>query len=88
MEGFHGAHLGRRTFLRYAVELGVSAGGLAVLSSACYALSTSALARRMIRLGYLAGATREGLAPGLAGQALSQAFIDGLAELGWVEGQK
>ena len=34
-----------------------------------------------------AGATREGLAPGLTGQALSQAFIDGLAELGWVEGR-
>jgi ABC-type uncharacterized transport system substrate-binding protein len=87
MEAFHGAHLGRRTFLRYAVGLGVSAGGLAVLSSACTALSTSPLARRMIRLGYLASATREGLAPGLGGQALSQAFIDGLTELGWVEGQ-
>src|SRR5262245_44080941 len=50
-------------------------------------LSTSPLDRRTIRLGYLATFTREGLGPRDSGQALSRAFIDGLAEFGWVEGQ-
>ena len=87
MQGSGGGYLGRRTLLRYAAGLGVSAGALSVVSSACGMLSASPPAGRLIRLGYLAGATREGLAPGNAGQALSQAFIDSLAEFGWVEGQ-
>jgi len=77
----------RRTFLRYAAGLGVSGVALASLSSGCGMLSTSPQARRIMRLGYLAGYTRAELPPGFGGQALSQAFIGGLAELGWVEGR-
>src|SRR5262249_772383 len=92
-----GVSWSRRNLLGFAVRLagvGASSVGLSALGGcqligapASAPTSTSSLARRLIRLGYLAGATREGLPPGNLGQALSKAFIDRLAEFGWVEGQ-
>jgi putative ABC transport system substrate-binding protein len=70
--------LDRRIFLRAAGCAIVSSLGLALVSSACDLLPVT---RRMPRIGYLCAGTRESRADRV------DAFIGGLHELGYVEGQ-
>jgi putative ABC transport system substrate-binding protein len=70
----------RRTFLRNAAGLGLFGAGLAVLASACGVLPPQARAK-IPRLGYLSPGPREGRAD------VVNAFLEGLRDLGYVEGQ-
>ena len=73
-------HSNRRQFLRYAAGLGLSAAALGSLSSACGLLPTRT-PPRLPRLGYLSLGPREAYA------AEVDAFLEGLRELGYVEGR-
>ncbi len=76
--------LSRRAYLSLIAGVGAFAGGMAV-SSGCERLPfASQAARQMPRIGYLA----LGSSPSsLALDTFQQAFLDGLRELGYVEGQ-
>ena len=70
----------RRTFLRNAAGLGIFGAGLAALASACGVLSPQAHAK-IPRLGYLSPGPREERTD------LVDAFLEGLRDLGYIEGQ-
>jgi ABC-type uncharacterized transport system substrate-binding protein len=72
--------LDRRAFVRRVVGLGAAAAGLTLLSSAC-ALLPSQTPAKMPRIGYLGTQDREAMADRV------DAFLGGLRDLGYVEGQ-
>jgi putative ABC transport system substrate-binding protein len=72
--------LSRRALLAAAWGLGTSVTGIALLSSACGSLSAQRLAK-LPRIGYLCAGTRESRADRI------DAFVQGLADLGYVDGQ-
>jgi putative ABC transport system substrate-binding protein len=72
--------LSRRCFMGGLAGLGVSAAGSAVLSSACGMISPPATAR-VSRIGYLSPGPREAMTSWI------DPFLDGLRELGYVDGQ-
>jgi hypothetical protein len=72
--------LDRRAFVRRLVALGAAAAGLALLSTAC-GLIPSRTPAMMPRLGYLGTQDRETMADRV------DAFLGGLRDLGYVEGQ-
>jgi putative ABC transport system substrate-binding protein len=74
------SRLKRRIFLRDAAWLAASAAGLTLLSSACGLLPSQTPAR-VPRIGFLGAQDRETMADRV------DAFLQGLRDLGYVEGQ-
>jgi putative tryptophan/tyrosine transport system substrate-binding protein len=73
--------LSRRRLICGAVQLSATAAGLAVLSSAC-GLASSLTPRRMPRIAFLSPGPREAGA-----ELVVDPFLDGLRDLGYIEGQ-
>jgi putative ABC transport system substrate-binding protein len=71
--------IGRRSFVRRLAGLGASAAGLAVFG--CDILTTAPATRvKVRRIGFLSSSSREATVP------ILDLFLDGLRQLGWVEG--
>jgi putative ABC transport system substrate-binding protein len=70
--------VGRRTFLSTSAGLAASLSGLTLISGGCGLLTQSAPPATR-RIGYLA--------TGASLNVNTAAFVDGLSELGWIEGR-